>query len=640
MGRKPANDERTQWIHQHIETDYKPLLGDWKNWKPGDPVPTDTVPENWIMDVAWPAFKAKFELEKAPDLGNLKKKFACYYRNHKEQERAHAGKTIVAALVAGTVSLSSQSSTSIITTSAPAFPSTTSKHKLHGAIPWAATLTGREMFLVQERERINEGVLQQREEGRLSNQHHAALLQTARKQAWDSLPESEKAEWNDKAKALAERPPDVFNNQVTMLHHLPQLVVDLPGMDKHQVGRSAFVVLGSYRDAKDNLCTFSVQESYPKAATFDLADIETAWKAHCNKILPVHSTLDFDPDEDDTAAVVFPALTAETNLNTTMWNLELYLKAHWDRQRSTPFEMGTFLKNPVEYLHDDVDAAYQVLLRDVAEKKVLSVYALADKLHNDRIREFFKPSPPPSPTPMPPATQTKEPKTPKKKKSKRNQRTDTEAIAHGRPGDLIAPSSPHDWEESPNAAPATDKVKKHQPKPGLNIPVAAFLTVQQTVTTEIEDNTTPPAQTSNGAALSSTQTAQEEQSKTAEGKGKEKAGPCTEDSTPEPALPAKLKRAGKAVKPKPTKPKAVAKGTGDSDHQDTSATTLNTVIEAKNNKRKRGSENDGGKDKASKKLKSHYEYAWVPAEGILEKEVEVDVTEPRMSRAKARAAGK
>ncbi|KAL0564015.1 hypothetical protein V5O48_018040, partial [Marasmius crinis-equi] len=554
MGRKPANDERTQWIHQHIETDYKPLLGDWKNWKPGGPVPVDTVPEKWIMDVVWPAFKAKFELEKAPDLGNLKKKFACYYWNHKEQEWAHAGKTIMAALVAGTATLSSQSSTSIASTAGPALPSTTSKRKLHGTIPWAATLTGREMFLVQEHERINKRVLQQWEEGSLSNQHHAALLQTARKQAWDSLPESEKAEWNDKAKALAERPPDVFNNQVTMLHYLPQLVVDLPGMDKHQVERSAFVMLGSYRDAKDNLCTFSVQESYPKAAAFELSDIETAWKVHSNEILPALSSSDANTNEDDATAMVFPVLTADTNLTTTMWNLEGYFKAHWARQRTTPFEMGTLLRDPGEYLNEDVGAAYQELLHDVGEKKVLSVYTLADKLHHDSIREFFKPSPPSSPTPVPPVTPTKEPKTPKKK-NKRSQRTDTEAIAHGRPGDLLPPSSPHNWQESPNAAPAVEKLKKHQSNAGLNIPVTAFLA-----------------------------------------------------------------------------------GTGDSDQQDTSAPALNLVDEAKNNKRKRGSGNDGGQEKALKRVKPHYEYGWVPAEGILERPVEVDVTEPRTSRAMARAA--
>ncbi|KAK1215179.1 hypothetical protein PQX77_022216 [Marasmius sp. AFHP31] len=492
MGRKPSDDEHTKWIQCHLETSYKPLIGDWGSWNPGDPLPVDSAPDKWITDVAWPLYKEEFDMQEAPNLATERDRFTAKYRTFKEKERSKAGKRVLDAIVKGTVSVSSTAATATL----PAPPAPTapaaSNRRLQGPIRWAANLTGREMYLAEQRERINKAVNDKRKKDNLLKEGHPGLLSTAKKEAWNALSDEERASWNAKAKALADQPPDVYNNQQLMLHTLPDLVVTLPGMEKHQVGHSAFLLLGSFRDADDRLQTFHVQESYPSGHDFDVETLTDDWTAHCNEILPVSARNEGTKTGNNEDLILFPSEALGSSPESIQWNLESFFKAHWARQRADPFDMSAMIARPSDFLDHDLDPKYTEVVKDLGKQKISAVYALAELLHESPVERFFQPpwaspSPEPGPAPAPtiiPSTHasTSAKATPKKKKPSRN-----EAIAHSQPDYSSPLSSDHDWQESPNALHTPSgastkrktKTKKAVHDKGLGISVMALLSAQK-----------------------------------------------------------------------------------------------------------------------------------------------------------------
>ncbi|KAK1217928.1 hypothetical protein PQX77_019403 [Marasmius sp. AFHP31] len=473
-----SDDERTKWIQRHLKTTYKPLIGDWGSWNPGDPLPVDSAPDKWITDIAWPLYKDEFNMQEAPNLATERDRFTAKYRTFKEKERSKAGKRVLDAIVKGTVSVASTTATATLPTPpAPTAPAV-SNRRLQGPIRWAANLTGREMYLAEQRERINKAVNDKRTKDNLPKEQHPGLLSTAKKEAWSALSDAERASWNAKAKALADQPLDVFNNQQLMLHTLPDLVVTLPGMEKHQVGRSAFLLLGSFRDADDRLQTFHVQESYPSGHDFNVETLTDDWTAHCNEILLVSARTEGTKTGNNENLILFSSEALGSSPESIQWNLERFFKAHWARQRADPFDMSAIIACPSDFLDHDLDPKYTELLKDLGTQKLSA--------------RFFKPpraspSPEAEPAPAPiiiPSSHasTLEKATPKKKKQSRN-----EAIAHSRPDYSSPLSSDHDWQESPNAlhtpsGPSTKtktKTKKAVHDKGLGISVMALLSAQK-----------------------------------------------------------------------------------------------------------------------------------------------------------------
>ncbi|KAL0564361.1 hypothetical protein V5O48_017687 [Marasmius crinis-equi] len=516
MGGQRSRKPEDAWIDKYMKDHYLPLIGDWENWKPGQPLLQDTTPANWIMQTAWPAYKAEFKLEEAANIETLRKNFGCKFRSFKEKGRSQAGKALLNAVIAGTMPYSTDSAepgSSAVSATPREQP--VSNRKLSGAIPWAADLTGREMYLAQEGERLNDAVSQERQEKDLPREQHAGMLQKAKKIAWDSLSDVEQGSWNEKAKAIAQQPPDVFTNQMKMLNSLPDVVASLPGMDKYQIGCSALLLVGSYRDANDALQTFSLQERYPKGDDFELGDFMTAWKAHCNEVLPVAAPSGNGVQQGEDGSLYFPPVTDSMQHDAILYNLEIFFKKHWEHERGASFSMEVLLDKPSDYLRDELETDIGPLLSCLKAGKKWALRALADKLHEDRVTELFKPpnqstelksttaptpTPPPVTTsttvPRPAATTPTEPKTPAKTKPKpkggkkagqpRKGRNNTEAITHGQLGDQSPTSSDHDWQVSPNATPnATPNGTKVPGKSkqadtsGLTMSITDFLAAQQ-----------------------------------------------------------------------------------------------------------------------------------------------------------------
>ncbi|KAK7027957.1 hypothetical protein VNI00_015040 [Paramarasmius palmivorus] len=467
--------EQETWVKNHLEQEYRPLLPKWDQWEPGKPFPKDST-SDWPTTTAWPAFNKAFEPKvRTPTLSQhrvlmstqpadqWKKKFLGRYRTFKHNTIMNGAKVVIDKISSGQFVVTTGQGSAVTTTPIPTVP--LSKKRWNARLPQRIESTGRDLYLEEHFEAINNKVNAERKSQGRKSVSHVGMLQKAQRNAWDALDEDEKRAWNAKAKERAELPPDRSSNQAMMLNILSKFLNNLPGMEKDQVGYAAFTVFIGYRDEADVLQTWKLQSAFPQDSPDWVEDgVDESWEAHCAKILPVTTRLDEVVHQDATGLVSFPQLGDDISKETLMYHLREFFKRHWEKERPTcVFVWEELLKCPTAELHEGLPP--NIIDAIAGLPKTSAVFKLGEILPDAKVSFVFKS---PDHAPVPEQAPANTPKTPVKSKGKK--RLVTDAVDHAQGGDLSSPVS------SPETVGSHSPRRKRNPKEdiGLGVNVTTF----------------------------------------------------------------------------------------------------------------------------------------------------------------------
>ncbi|KAK0445236.1 hypothetical protein EV421DRAFT_1798619, partial [Armillaria borealis] len=233
---------------------------------------------------------------------------------------------------------------------------------------------------------------------------------------WNALLVEEQKEWNDQATRLkASKPSSIYQNQERLSTELTSVLYHLRGLDAHQVGNAAFLVLYAVRNEDECLQTASIVVSPDDATPFDkyVSDFQSQyvlpWRQYCNAAIHYNRDTAADTTKTDEVHVdvqgnvVFPNLDwASVSLREVQTHLAAFFDAQWASVNKGQIPWDDIIMNQSKYIKTSLPSSVQ--LKKASDLEFADVFTLASHFsRNPNITLFQAITTRPLPVPLSPS---------------------------------------------------------------------------------------------------------------------------------------------------------------------------------------------------------------------------------------------
>ncbi|PBK62206.1 hypothetical protein ARMSODRAFT_1025124 [Armillaria solidipes] len=414
----PADEDA--WIQAKLQ-EWLPMLSCGKPRGRGDSAPEDDKDASNAVNRFMKEFEDKFDYNtKTPkELKTHRLNFKGKFRTFKLTKLHELHKRIYDEYFSTpgpsmSVAMSSDGSSTTSST-VPIVVSTKNDHltTLFSDLPEPS---GRALFITSIRNEVNMEVNEYRKENGIGGRKHAGLLQNRFKERWNALSVEEQKEWDDQATRLkASKPSSIYQNQERLSTELTSVLYHLRGLDAHQVGNAAFLVLYAVRNEDECLQTASIVVSPDDATPFDkyVSDFQSQyvlpWRQYCNAAIHYNRDTAADTTKTDEVHVdvqgnvVFPNLDwASVSLREVQTHLAAFFDAQWASVNKGQIPWDDVIMNQSKYIKMSLPSSVQ--LKKASDLEFADVFTLASYFsRNPNITLFQAITTSPLPVPLSPS---------------------------------------------------------------------------------------------------------------------------------------------------------------------------------------------------------------------------------------------